>query len=131
MSAFSNYLEDKIVAHFLQAGSIASPANVYLALFIADPTEDVDEQETTYIDYARQASGWTNLDVNGQTQNDAPLAFPANNNASASVTITYAAIFDALINGSPLLYGPLANPKTLAVGDVLSFATNALTLTLD
>ena len=131
MSAFSNYLEEKIVEHFLRNTSVGSPTSVYLALIESDPGEDASGTETSYTNYARQVSTWTALDANGQTKNASALTFPANGNASASVTITHAALFDAATVGNMLLKGPLANPKTLAVGDVLSFAANALTLTLD
>ena len=131
MSAFSDYMEEKIVEHFLRANAVSAPTTVYLALFEADPGEDALGLEASYVNYVRMASTWTALDASGQTKNAGALAFPTNGNASAAVTITHAAIFDASTTGNALLYGPLANPKTLAVGDVLSFATNALTLTLD
>lgn len=131
MSAFSNYLEASIVQHFLQNNAVTPAATVYLALFTADPTEDGTGPEATYVNYARQAATWTNLDGAGQTKNSAAITFPANGNASASETITHAAIFTSLTGGNMLLYGPLATAKTLAVGDILSFSENALTLTLD
>lgn len=131
MSAFSNYLEGKLVDHVLRNTAMASPTTVYLALYTSDPAEDGSGAEAVYTNYARQASTWTALDANGQTKNAAAVAFPANGNATASTTITHAAIFDALTGGNMLIYGPLANPKTLAVGDVLSFSENGLTLTID
>lgn len=131
MSAFSNYLEGKIVDHFLRNSSVTASATVYLALFETDPAEDASGTEASYINYARIVSTWTALDAGGQTKNVGALQFAANGNASASATMTHAAIFDALTTGNMLMYGPLANPKVLAVGDVLSFAINALTLTLD
>lgn len=131
MAALSNYLEEKIVDHFLRSAPATSPTTVYLALFTADPTEDGTGAEATYVNYARQTSVWTSLDGNGQTKNSAIVTFPANGNASASQTITHGALFDALTGGNMLLYGALATSKTLAVGDILSFSENALTLTLD
>ena len=131
MTAFSNYLEQQIVEHFLRNNGITSPTTVYLALFESDPGEDGSGTETSYTNYARLAATWTALDGSGQTQNTGSISFAANGNASASVTITHAAIFDALTTGNMLLYGPLATSKVLAVGDVLSFAANALTLTLN
>jgi hypothetical protein len=131
MGAFSDYLEGRIVEHFLRNNTVASPATIYLALFETNPGEDGSGTETAYTGYARQTSTWTALDGAGQTKNVASVTFPANANASASATITHAAIFDAATIGNVLLYGPLASSKTLAVGDVLSFAANALTLTLD
>ena len=131
MSALSNYLEAKIVDHFLRNSAQTPPATVYLALFESNPGEEGSGTETGYANYARQAVSWTALDGAGQTKNGGVVTFPANGNAAASVTITHAAVYDALTVGNPLLYGPLATSKTLAPGDVLSFATSALTLTLD
>jgi hypothetical protein len=131
MGAFSNYLEEKIVEHFLRNSAVASPATIYLALFESDPGEDASGTETSFTSYARQVSTWTALDGAGQTKNVGAVTFPANGNASAAAVITHAAIFDAATGGNALLYGPLAASKTLAVGDVLSFAANALALTLD
>lgn len=131
MGAFSDYLEDKIVEHFLRNNAVASPVAVYLALFQSDPGEATGGTETAYTNYARQASTWTAKDASGQTKNSATVTFPANGNAAASVAITHAAIYDAAVGGNRLLYGPLAATKTLEVGDVLSFAANALTLTID
>ena len=131
MAAISNYLEERIVEHFLRNGSITSPVTVYLALFESDPGEAGAGTETSYTSYVRQVAAWTALDGSGQTKNSGVVTFPANANASAAATITHAAIFDAATVGNMLFYGPLAAPKTLAVGDVLSFAANALTLTLD
>lgn len=132
MSAFSNYLEEQIINHWLLNVPASSPTAVYLALFTEDPAENASGAEATYVNYARQQASWTNYDVaNGQTKNSAAITFPANGNSTADVTVTHAAIFDALTTGNMLLYGPLASPKTLAVGDVLSFAASALTLTVD
>jgi hypothetical protein len=131
MGALSNYLEEKIVEHFLRNSAVASPATVYLALFTSDPTETGSGTEASYVNYARQPAAWTALDGNGQTKNTTTVTFPANGNASASVVVTHAALFDAATGGNMLLHGALASSKTLQVGDVLSFAPNALTLTLD
>lgn len=131
MGAMSNYLEEKAVEHFLRNNAVASPVTVYLALFESNPAEDGSGTETSYTNYQRKASAWTALDGNGQTKNSAQITFDANGNASASVAITHAAIFDASTTGNMLFYGPLSAAKTLEVGDVLSFAANALTITLD
>lgn len=131
MSAFSNYLEEKIVDHFLRNTAVPAPSVVYLALFTADPTEDGTGPEAAYTNYERQVASWTAIDSNGHTKNVNALAFPPNGNASEQVTITHGAIFDAAIGGNCLLKGPLASPKTLAIGDVASFAPNSLTLAID
>ena len=131
MGAFSNYLEDKIVEHFLRSNATTPPATVYVGLFESDPGEANAGTETAYINYARQTATWTALDANGQTKNAATLTFPANGNAAASVTITHLCLFDAATAGNRLFYAALSAPKTLSPGDVLSFATNAVVFGLD
>lgn len=131
MGAFSNYLEEKIVEHFLRNNSVTPPATVYIGLFESDPGEATSGTETAYTGYARQSSAWTALDSNGQTKNSAAITYPTNGNASASVTITHIALFDAATAGNRLFYAALSAPKTLSPGDVLSFATNAIVFGLD
>jgi hypothetical protein len=131
MGAFSNYLEEKIVEHFLRNNAITPPTTVYVGLFESDPGEATGGTETGFTGYARQASAWTALDTNGQTKNTAALTFPANGNASASVTITHLALYDAASSGNRLFYAALSAPKTLSPGDVLSFAANAIVFGLD
>ena len=131
MSAFSNYLEEKIVEHFLRNNSVSPPATVYIGLFESNPGEAAGGTETAYTNYARQSATWTSIDANGQTKNGATVTFPANGNASASVTITHLCLFDAATAGNRLFYAALTAPKTLSPGDILSFATNAVVFGLD
>ena len=131
MGAFSNYMEEKIVEHFLRNNAITPPTTVYVALFESDPGEATGGTETAYTGYARQSSTWTALDTNGQTKNVGALTFPANGNASAGVTITHLALYDAATNGNRLFYAQLSASKTLSPGDVLSFAANAIVFGLD
>lgn len=131
MGAFSNYLEEKIVEHFLRNNPITPPVTVYVGLFESDPGEANGGTETAYTGYARQSASWTALDANGQTKNVAALTFPANGNAATSVTITHLALFDASTAGNRLFYAQLSAPKTLSPGDVLSFASNAIVFGLD
>ena len=131
MGAFSNYLEEKIVEHFLRNNAITPPTTVYVALFQSDPGEATAGTETAYTGYARKSATWTALDANGQTKNVGALTFPANGNASASVTITHLALYDAATNGNRLFYAKLSASKTLSPGDVLSFAANAIVFGLD
>ena len=46
MGAFSNYLEEKIVEHFLRNNAITPPTTVYVALFESDPGEATGGTET-------------------------------------------------------------------------------------
>lgn len=131
MGAMSDYMEGKVVDSFLRNTAYTPAASVYVGLFESDPGEGTGGTETSYTGYARQVSTWTAIDGSGQTKNVGALTFPANGNASASVTITHLVVFDALTTGNRLLYTALTAPKTLSVGDVLSFAANAIVFTVD
>ncbi len=135
MSAFSTYLEEKIVQFFLQenAASVTTPGQCYLALFTnASPeswTDDTVFAEPEYNAYARKAVDWTNI-ASGQTKNNAAVSFDANDGASP-VTITGIGVYDALTAGNLLLWAPLTTAKELANGDTISFAENAIVFTID
>jgi len=131
MSAFSNFMEAKIVDAFLRNTAYTPAVTVFMALFESAPGDAAAGVETIYTNYVRLPSTWTALDANGQTKNAALLSFAANGNAVASVAISHIVIFDALVGGNRLLHAALTSPKTLAPGDVLAFAANACVFTLD
>lgn len=140
MSKFSDYLEGKIIETTLRGAAMPVPSSIYLALFTADPTDanaTANEVGTVaWPAYARQdaaqggaiASGWT-APSNGVSSNAKVITFPANNGAS-QVVVTHMAIYDAQNGGNMLYHAPLVSPKTLQVGDVLSFGIGALTVTI-
>lgn len=140
MSKFSNYLEEKIIETTLRGAAMPVPSNIYVALFTADPTDanvTANEVQTSaWPAYARQDAaaggaidtGWA-APSDGVTSNAKVITFPANNGASA-VTATHVAIYDASTAGNLLYHAPLTASKTLQVGDVLSFAIGALTVTV-
>jgi len=130
MSAFSNYVEDKIVDVFLRSGSHTGSAP-YVALFTADPTDDTTTalaNEASYTNYVRVAATFT-ASSNGVTQNTAQLDFAANGDGVSS-TITHVGVFDASTSGNLLFHASLTTSKTLQPGDVLSFAAGALQITV-
>jgi hypothetical protein len=133
--AFSNYTEDKIVDIFLRGDSY-NGGTVYLALFTAvssGETPSVTEVNPagTWTDYARQSAAWTAIDSGtGETKNDGTITFPANDGAS-DITVTHIGVYDALTSGNLLFYAELTTPKTLAQGDVLSFASNSIVFTIN
>lgn len=131
MGAFANYMEEKIVEHFLRNNAITPAATIYMALFESDPGEAAGGTETAYTGYARQSSAWTALDANGQTKNSGAITYPANGNAVNPVTITHIVLYDAATAGNRLFYAALTASKTLSPGDVLSFAANAVVFGLD
>ena len=132
MSAFSDHAEDLIINMLLRGQSYTGAAQVYLGLYESNPGEADTGQETQYTDYQRQEIIFLPFQ-SGFTRNSNNIQFPANNNASASVTITHAAVFDGgNIGANMLLYGQLQGTgKILQRNDVLAFAPNALSMGLD
>lgn len=133
MSAFSDFVEAKIVDVFLRSDTHTGSAP-YVALFTADPTDDTATaytNEATYTNYARQTITF-GAASNGVTNNSAQIDFPANGNVSTSTTITHVGIYDGgtVSTGNLLFHAPLTSSKTLQPGDVLSFAQTALQITV-
>ena len=143
MSQFSDYLEDQIIETTLRGAPFIVPAGVYVALFTADPTDDPEDggyvnevQTSAWPAYVRKdsrnggaaGSGWTGS-ANGVSTNAQVITFPANDGAG-SVTVTHIGLVDASTGGNLLYHAPLVASKTLLVGDVLSFAIGAITVTV-
>jgi|TARA_B110000238_G_scaffold170805_1_gene188378 hypothetical protein len=129
MAALTDYMEAQIVEHFLRNNALASPTTVYLALFESDPGEDASGTETAYTNYVRVPSTWAAINASGETKNAGSVSFPAN--GGSTVTITHAAVFDAVTSGNMLIKGALTLVKSIEISDVLAFPANALVLTLD
>lgn len=141
MGAMSNYLEQRMINATLRGDNFTAPAvaDLHLALFIADPTDDnVTANEVSEDWYVRKNTGSftsPNVDSEGRTrtQNAASITFNAVAHADAAhtITITHIGIYDGSVAGNLLYHEALTTPKTLEVGDVISFATGALVLRLD
>lgn len=135
MTAFSTYLEDKIIEMTLrQDGTWSPPTNLYLALF--DDITTVGELESS--DFAHEISGgsYTREEiiftppVDGVTSNTADIDWTI---ATAIWgTITYAAVCDSSVvgNGNILYYGALSTPKLIAIDDSFSFALGDFDVTV-
>lgn len=134
MAALSTYLRNAL-ANLVQRGTAySSPGQIYLALYINNPTAANTGTETTYTGYTRvscgatPASAFSAVDVNGMTQNQNTITFPAVGGVS-TVTLTHWALFDTVSAGNMLLFGPLLASKTLDPTDVPSFPATALKVT--
>lgn len=133
MSNTSVYLQTARLNQALRGMVFVPPVGVYLALFIADPTDAaLLANEVVGAWYARlvlgTATGWS-----------APAAAPGGgmqatnlNQATAGVvtgaqvTITHVATMDAAVGGNMLYHAPLAQAKILQIGDVLQFQPGEL-----
>ena len=133
MAAFSDYLEQAILNHIFRNTAIFTPpANVYLALFTAAPSDSGGGTEVTGGSYARKAVSttgqWSAPGVGGLTDNINAQAFVT---ATANWgTITHFGIFDAASAGNLLFHGALTASKVVNSGDTIQFAAGDLDITL-
>ena len=132
--SMSNTAENKVLKALLQGTDIdfRASANLYLALFTADPTESgVFTNEANFTGYARvavaKASGWTD---GGSTFTNASLIqFPqctAGNN-----TITHFALCTLASGGEIVVSGALNASLNISSGIQAQFSTGSLSVGAD
>jgi hypothetical protein len=122
----SNYLEDKLIDHFLGTTTFTKPSAVYVALYTVAPTDAGGGTQVTGGSYARQVATFT-ASSGGATSNDSNIDFT---NMPAA-TVVAVGIFDALTSGNLLLWGTLTTNKTTDAGDTLRIATGDLDISID
>jgi hypothetical protein len=122
----TNYLENKLIDHFLGTTSYTMPADVYVALFTVAPSDAAGGTEVTGGSYARQIATFTAAS-SGATSNDSNIDFTG---MPAATTVAIG-IFDAITTGNMLLYGTLTTNKTTDAGDTLRIATGDLDISID
>ena len=126
MSAFSDYLENKILLHVLDNTAYTSPTTVYLGLHTADPTDDGTGTEVSGNAYARQVAAFTV--TNDTASNTSAIEFPTATGSWG--TVGWVGVWDALTGGNLLFHGALTSPKTIASGDVFRVPAGDLDITL-
>lgn len=127
MDQFSNYLENALANHVFRNVALTSPATVYLALFLSDPTEADVGTEVSTGGYARQAITF-GAPANGVILNSSSHTFTA---AGADFgNITHGAIYDALAAGNLLMYGPLPTTVEVLDGDSIQFVAGTVEITI-
>ena len=126
MSAFSDYLENKVLDHVFGGNAYSAPGTLYLALYTSDPGDDNSGTECSGTAYARQTIAFT---VTADTaSNTSAVEFPTA--GSSWGTITHVGILDALTSGNLLAHGALTSAKTVASGDVFRVPAGDLDITL-
>lgn len=122
----SNYLENKIIDHFLGTAAYTMPTTVYVALYTVAPTDAGGGTQVTGGSYARQV-GTFSASSSGATSNTSNIDFTG---MPAATTVAIG-IFDAITSGNLLLYGTLTTNKTTDAGDTLRIATGDLDISID
>jgi hypothetical protein len=126
VSAFSNYLENKVLDHVFGGVTYNAPATLYLGLYTTDPGDDNSGTECSGTSYARQTIAFT---VTADTaSNSAAVEFPVA--GSSWGTITHVGILDALTSGNLLAHGALTVSKAIDSGDVFRVEIGDLDITL-
>ena len=126
MSAFSNYLENKVLLHVFGGTSYTAPATLYLALYTTNPGEGNTGTECSGTGYSRQTIAFTV--VNDTASNTAAVEFPVA--GSSWGTISYVGILDNSSGGNLLAYGALTTAKAIDSGDVFRVEAGDLDITL-
>lgn len=125
--AFTDYLENKLVAHTFSNTAYTSPTTVYVALYTVAPTDSTSGTEVSGGGYARQSAAFTT--TNNAATNSAAIEYPT---ATASYgTVVAVAILDASSGGNMLAYASLSSNKTIDTGDVFRIPAGDLDITLD
>jgi len=122
----TNYLENKLLDHFLGTTSYTMPSPVYVALFTVAPGDAGGGTEVTGGSYARQTATFTAAS-SGATSNSANIDFTG---MPAATTVAIA-LFDQLTSGNMLVHGTLTTNKTTDAGDTLRIATGDLDISID
>ena len=122
----SNYLENKLIDHFLGTTSFTAPAAVYVGLYTVAPDDTGGGTQVTGGSYARQTATFT-ASASGATSNSANIDFAG----MPAATVVSIVIFDASTAGNLLLWGTLTVNKTTDAGDTLRIATGDLDISID
>ena len=132
MAGFSTSLAQSLINHVFRGQAYTPTGATYLALFVADPTDNnVTANELSSSWYVRQSvTSWAApIGAGVTTSNSNQLNFQAV--TGGSITVTHWGIYDAATTGNLLASGPWSSPKVLNVDDVLSVNAGELKLTFE
>jgi len=131
MTAFSNYLENKVLDHTLRgaSGAYTAPSTIYVGLFTASPTDSNAGTEVAGNAYQRTAITFGTAAASGAISNSATCTFPTATGTWG--TITHIGLYDAQTSGNLLYWGAVTVSKTIQNGDTFSIGAGNLTITLD
>ncbi len=125
--AFTDYLENKLLAHAFSNTAYTSPATVYAALYTVAPTDSTTGTEVSGGGYVRLAASFTT--TGSASTNAAALEWAT---ATAGYgTVVAVAVLDASTSGNMLAFASLDASKTIATGDVFRIPAGDLDITLD
>lgn len=130
---FSTFLANELIDHVLKATTYTAPANVWIGLHTASPTDAGGVGEVSGNAYVRikiGTGGVTDFSAGAAktTNNDGAISFPVATPGNWGV-ITHVSISDAVTAGNLLFHGPLDASKTINAGDQAQFNAGDLDVT--
>lgn len=132
MAGFSEFLQQSLLDHVLKTTPYSVPANIYVALYTAAPSDTGGGTEVTGGSYARKVHNTWNAGTAASpsvADNNGVITFAT---ATASWgTVTHFSLFDAITGGNFLGWNALDASKTVDNGDTAEFADGELDVTLD
>ena len=125
--AFTDYLENKLVAHTFSNTAFTSPSSVFVALYTVAPTDSTTGTEVSGGGYARQSAAFTT--TGNAATNTSAIEYPTATGNYGTVVAT--ALLDASSGGNMLAFATLSSSKTISTGDVFRIPAGDLDITLD
>jgi hypothetical protein len=122
----SDYLEVKLLDHFLGTTTYTKPSSVYLALYTVAPTDSTAGTEVSGGSYIRKVATFNGA-ASGSTTNAANVDFTG----MPACTVVAIAVTDAVSSGNILVYGPLTANKSLDAGDILRVSAGDLSISIN
>ncbi len=113
----SNTAKTMVLNFLARNQSVQQPTQLYLALFVTNPTDANTGTEASYDGYQRQVAIFGGPQLSGGNaiiQNTSQITFGLVPSASGS--IAYAALMTAQTGGDLMYYGPLAATYALNQG---------------
>lgn len=132
MSAFSDYLENKVLDHLMGRTTFTAPATLHFALYTVAPSDTGGGTEVSGGSYARvavtnDATNWPAAS-SGTKRNANTITFPE---ATASWgNIVAIGILDAATAGN-LLFWTTITSRSVVQGDIPRFNAQGVTISLN
>jgi hypothetical protein len=131
MSSFTNYLTNKVVNCIFGRG-VFTPVNLYLGLSTSQPGQAgnnfIEPSGCGYHRLATTPQDWSDAE-DGFVRNVSRLCMPLA--VGSWGTVTHFGLFDAPQSGRLYIFGQLDVPVTVGPGDMVSFATEQICISID
>lgn len=129
--AASNFLEESILNYFFRKQSVPQPTNLYLALYINDPTDSDTGTEVTGSGYTRQQ-----ITFGTPTQSGGKAVITNNQKVEYAIAgsgwgkVSHWAIHSAFTGGNMLTYGAFSVINDIKQGNRVEVGTSNLEISM-